>query len=114
MRPAASRTASPDSIAPQLLETTDRPPVPRSYSAWISTFGTPLSPKPPTASDAPSATSATAAPAVATTLSIRGAPSLPRAPEADSQGTEYFSEVAHTLPPVGRGVKTRKSPRQIA
>ena len=64
-------------MAPQLFDTTPRPETPRSYSAWISTFGTPLSPNPPTASVAPSGTSATASRAVATTLSIREAPSRP-------------------------------------
>ena len=61
---------APSPSTPQLLETTPSPPTPRSYSAWISTFGTPLRPKPPTASDAPSGTSATASAAEATTLSI--------------------------------------------
>ncbi|MQY39984.1 hypothetical protein SRB17_80130 [Streptomyces sp. RB17] len=70
IRPAASSTARPVSNAPQLLETTESPDTPRSNSASINTFGTPLNPNPPTASDAPSGTSDTASKAVATTLSM--------------------------------------------
>ncbi|CAM5293085.1 hypothetical protein STENM327S_03636 [Streptomyces tendae] len=70
IRPAPSNTARPVSIAPQLFETTLSPDTPRSNRAWISTFGTPLNPNPPTAKDAPSAASETASKAVATTLSI--------------------------------------------
>src|SRR3954465_196805 len=70
MRFAYSRTPSPHSSTPQLLDTTLRSSVPTSYRAWINAIGTPHRPKPPTARDAPRGMSATASAGPGTTLSI--------------------------------------------
>jgi hypothetical protein len=77
IRPAASSTARPGSIAPQLIRDdrppdTPTPPLEQRLDQHLrhTTQHSPLNPTPPTANDAPSGTSGTASKTAATTLSI--------------------------------------------
>lgn len=68
--PPPSRTPSPQSSTPQLLETHSRSFTPNAWTESMSTLGMPHSPNPPTASVAPSGMSATASAGEVTTLSM--------------------------------------------